>query len=159
SHLFPRPHKQARARSAVLHIEPLEVRLVPAVLSAQQQQLASYWADKLADIHAPATLQVPTVPLTTVSNNAGSTGDTGTPLTGEKKYEMPAAAKFDPLPLNYAQSLVKDVLTYATDLDNNTIPIKRLKITNNANVTIYPVLRDGNEAETEKDSNVGLYDP
>jgi hypothetical protein len=48
--LFARTH---RKRPFALQIELLEARLVPAVLSSQQQQLNSYWSDKLADINPP----------------------------------------------------------------------------------------------------------
>jgi hypothetical protein len=70
---------------------------------------------------------------------------------------MPTNTPFDPFPTDPQKSLVQKVLVYAFDTDNNTIPVKIFKITNNADFTVYPVLRDGNEAVTT--TKVGLYDP
>jgi hypothetical protein len=77
----------------------------------------------------------------------------------EKLWPMPADTPFDPCPDDPQKSLVQKVLVYAFDTDNNTIPLKPLKIMNNTEFTVYPVMRDGNEAETREDSGVGLYDP
>lgn len=79
-------------------------------------------------------------------------------LSTETKYPMPETP-FDPAPNDPQKSLVQKVLVYAFDTDHNSIPMKVFKITNNATFTVYPVMRDGNEAETAKDSGVGLYDP
>ncbi len=78
--------------------------------------------------------------------------------TTETQYKMPLNAKFDASP-NSIDSLINTVLTYAIDRDGNKVPEKIFKITNNAEFTVYPVLRDGNEAETEANSGVGQYDP
>ncbi|HAB15094.1 MAG TPA: hypothetical protein DCE44_01470 [Verrucomicrobiales bacterium] len=82
------------------------------------------------------------------------------PFVAETLYPMPTqATPFDPDPTNRTSSLVQAVLKYGFDTDGNDIPIKTLTIRNNSPITIYPVMRDGNEAETAKDSNIGLYDP
>lgn len=82
------------------------------------------------------------------------------PLAQEPQYEMPTNnTPFDPSPADPNHSLVQKLLVYAADTDGNAIPVKRLTIKNNTLFTVYPVMRDGNEAETAKDSGVGLYDP
>ncbi|HMO65182.1 MAG TPA: hypothetical protein PKE47_08180 [Verrucomicrobiota bacterium] len=76
------------------------------------------------------------------------------------EYPMPTVnTPFDPTPTNVAQSLVQQVLVYAADHDGNAIPVKTITIRNNAIFTVFPVMRDGNEAETGGDDSVGLYDP
>lgn len=76
------------------------------------------------------------------------------------EYPMPTnSTPFDPAPTNAAQSLVQRVLMYGSDLDGNAIPVKTITIRNNTLFTIFPVMRDGNEAETGGDNSVGLYDP
>src|SRR5262245_29051817 len=80
-------------------------------------------------------------------------------LQGRKLWPMPTDTPFDPFPDDPQKSLVQKVLVYAFDTDSNAIPVKTLKITNNTEFTVYPVMRDGNEAETQKNSGVGLYDP
>ncbi|MBI1766469.1 MAG: hypothetical protein HYR56_34110 [Acidobacteria bacterium] len=72
---------------------------------------------------------------------------------------MPAKTPFDPSPNDPQKSLVQKVLVYAFDTDHNQIPLKTLKLTNNAAFPVYPVMRDGNEAETAQGSGAGLYDP
>ena len=66
---------------------------------------------------------------------------------------------FDPNPTNPAVSLVQKLLVYAYDTDGNAIPTKTIAIKNNAPFTVYPVMRDGNEAVTSTNPAVGLYDP
>ncbi|MBN8249290.1 MAG: hypothetical protein J0L84_17825, partial [Verrucomicrobia bacterium] len=79
---------------------------------------------------------------------------------GEKRYPMPTTdTPLDPAPLDPVRSLVQKLLVYAADTDGNAIPVKALTIRNNTGYTIFPVLRDGNEAETAKDSGIGQYDP
>jgi hypothetical protein len=76
------------------------------------------------------------------------------------EYPMPTVnTPFDPQPTNAAQSLVQRVLMYASDLDGNAIPVKTIRIRNNAAFTVFPVMRDANEAETGGTNSVGLYDP
>lgn len=66
---------------------------------------------------------------------------------------------FDPNPTNPAVSLVQKLMMYAFDIDGNAIPLKTISIKNNAPFTVYPVMRDGNEAATKTNAAVGLYDP
>jgi len=78
----------------------------------------------------------------------------------ETLYGMPTDnTPFDPAPADPQRSLVQRLLMYSADTDGNSIPIKRLTIRNNTLMTVYPVMRDGNEAETAAGSKVGLYDP
>src|SRR4026207_1928395 len=80
-------------------------------------------------------------------------------LRDDGTWPMPMGTPFDPFPNDPQKSLVQKLLVYAFDTDNNTAPEKTLKNTNKTEFTVYPVMRDGNEAETDKDSGVGLYDP
>lgn len=73
--------------------------------------------------------------------------------------EVQMDAPFDPNPTDPVKSKVKDVLVYEYDGDNTKVPVKTLKITNNTEITVYPVMRDGNEAVLASNPNVGLYDP
>jgi hypothetical protein len=76
------------------------------------------------------------------------------------EYPMPTVnTPFDPAPTNVAQSLVQQVLVYAADHDGNAIPVKTIRLRNNAAFTVFPVMRDANEAETGGTNSVGLYDP
>lgn len=77
--------------------------------------------------------------------------------TGEPQFLMDAP--FDVSPGDPQKSRVQQILVYAFDTDRNEIPTKTLEIRNNASFTVYPVMRDGNEAETTPGSGVGLYDP
>ena len=65
---------------------------------------------------------------------------------------------FDPYPNDPVRSEVQKVLVYAFDADNNQVPLKTLRITNNTEFTVYPIMRDANEAEIST-KGVGLYDP
>ncbi len=72
---------------------------------------------------------------------------------------MPPNTPFDPNPTDPAKSKVDRVLVFAYDSDGNKVPVKTLKITNNHKNTIYPVMRDGNEAAIDGFPDIGLYDP
>lgn len=75
-------------------------------------------------------------------------------------YPMPTVnTPFDPNPTNPQVSLVQKLLVYAADTDGTAIPVKTIALKNNAPFTVFPVLRDGNEASTTVNTNVGLYDP
>jgi hypothetical protein len=50
-------------------------------------------------------------------------------------------------------------LTIGVDADNNAVPLKTLRITNNTAGTVYPIMRDPNSAVLCKGCTVGLYDP
>ena len=58
-------------------------------------------------------------------------------------------------------SKTRQFLTYGVDSDNNPVPRKTLRITNNTAHTVYPIMRDPNSATIDKTSThpVGLYDP
>jgi hypothetical protein len=71
------------------------------------------------------------------------------------KYDPNPAPAVPPEPW----SLTDQVLTYAWDKDKKAVPVKLLKITNLHDETIYPVLRDANEAEVPGFPLIGLYDP
>ncbi|MFO1460687.1 MAG: hypothetical protein U1G08_14940 [Verrucomicrobiota bacterium] len=77
----------------------------------------------------------------------------------ELTYPMPPGTPFDPNPTNPQQSLIQKLLMYAVDTDGNAIPVKTLTIQNNSSVTVYPLLRDGNNSATTNNPPVGLYDP
>ncbi|HAB19327.1 MAG TPA: hypothetical protein DCE44_23220, partial [Verrucomicrobiales bacterium] len=80
-------------------------------------------------------------------------------LAGRPEYPMPTNnTPFDPFPTDPHKSLVQKLLVYAADTDGNAIPLKTIAIKNNTPYTVYPVVRDGNEAETTG-ITVGLYDP
>ena len=53
------------------------------------------------------------------------------------------AQPFDPNPAA-ADSLTRQFLTYGVDSDGNTVPLKTLRITNNTEQTVYPIMRDPN---------------
>ena len=72
---------------------------------------------------------------------------------------MPPSATLDPFPTDRAKSKVDKLLVYAYDADGTKVPVKTLKITNIHTDTVYPILRDGNEAALPSNNNVGLYDP
>ena len=67
---------------------------------------------------------------------------------------------FDPNPAAPG-SKTRQFLTYGVDSDNNPVPRKTLRITNNTAHTVYPIMRDPNSATIDKTSThpVGLYDP
>jgi len=97
-----------------------------------------------------------------------STGLGSTLTDDQKTYELPTdkslpnPAVFDPTPTHPrkgTQGAIDTLLVYTEDDRRGPIPLKRLTITNNSTITMYPVLRDGNEAETSAGSGVGLYDP
>ncbi|MBX3734199.1 MAG: hypothetical protein KF791_16610 [Verrucomicrobiae bacterium] len=82
------------------------------------------------------------------------------PTVGDVPYPMPTQdTPFDPFPTDPERSLVQRLLVYAADADGNAIPVKTLTIQNNAPVTLFPILRDGNEATTTNVPPIGLYDP
>ena len=74
---------------------------------------------------------------------------TPTPTPAEPTYEMPPGTPFDPNPAA-RNSDTNKVLTYGSDSDNHKVPLKTLRITNNTNKTVYPIMRDTND---------GPYDP
>lgn len=78
-------------------------------------------------------------------------------VDAETQYPIPTTVPFDSSP-NAPNSAISKILTYAIDADNNTIPLKTLKITNNTAYTVFPMMRDGNEAAIQA-GGVGLYDP
>ena len=75
----------------------------------------------------------------------------------EKTYPM--VAPFDPFPTDPVKSKVDGLLVYAYDDDGVQVPVKTLKLTNKHTTTVYPIMRDGNEAAVDATPNVGLYDP
>ena len=78
--------------------------------------------------------------------------------TADTEYAMPTTnTPFDSYPNDPGRSQVQQILVYAFDADNNQIPLKTLRITNNTEFTVYPIMRDANEAETT--TGKGLYDP
>jgi len=76
----------------------------------------------------------------------------------EKKYEMPEGTPYDKDPAA-ANSNTRVFMTYGKDKKNKDVPIKTVRITNNSDQTIYPIMRDPNSATTEKGGDEGLYDP
>lgn len=78
-------------------------------------------------------------------------------VAGETLYPIPATVPFDASP-DAPNSAISKILTYTIDADNNTVPLKTLKITNNTDFTVFPMMRDGNEAAISA-GGVGLYDP
>jgi hypothetical protein len=65
---------------------------------------------------------------------------------------------FDPNPA-VPGSPTRTFLTYRQDADGHTIPKKTIRITNNTNGTVYPIMRDPNTNVLQKDPTTGLYDP
>ena len=65
---------------------------------------------------------------------------------------------FDPNP-TAPGSKTRQFLTYGVDADDNAVPLKTLRITNNTAGTVYPIMRDPNSNVLESNSAVGLYDP
>jgi hypothetical protein len=64
---------------------------------------------------------------------------------------------FDPNP-GAPDSLTRRFMTYGVDADGTTIPTKTLRITNNTEQTVFPIMRDPN-SNTTKNKTIGLYDP
>ncbi len=58
-------------------------------------------------------------------------------------------------------SFTKQVLRYGKDDDGNTIPKKTIRIYNNTDQMVYPIMRDPNSAliDAKATPKVGLYDP
>jgi hypothetical protein len=65
---------------------------------------------------------------------------------------------FDPNPAT-AGSKTRAFLTYGFDSDGNAVPPKTLRITNNAAVTMYPIMRSPNTGLTTAAPKVAAYDP
>jgi len=65
---------------------------------------------------------------------------------------------FDPNP-GLRTSPTNVFMTYGMDSDNNPVPVKTLRITNNAAVTMYPVMRSPNTGVTKAEPVVSVYDP
>lgn len=65
---------------------------------------------------------------------------------------------FDPNPAANG-SRTRQFLTYGVDSDGNTIPLKTLRITNNTQGMVFPVMRDPNSNVLESNPAIGLYDP
>jgi hypothetical protein len=84
------------------------------------------------------------------------------PTAGAQSYLMPTGTDgkqpFDQNPAA-PRSLTRQILTYGIDSDNNTVPKKTLRITNNTDQTVYPIMRDPNSNTLASNSAVGLYDP
>ncbi len=76
----------------------------------------------------------------------------------ELKYEMPEGTPVDENPAA-ANSEVRKFMTYGKDKKGKDVPTKTLRITNNSDQTIYPIMRDPNSATTSKGGTIGLYDP
>jgi len=76
----------------------------------------------------------------------------------DKQYEMPADAAFDPNPAA-PDSPTNKLLVYGKDKKGITVPLKTIRITNNSDKMLYPVMRDPNAAATAKGGTEGLYDP
>jgi hypothetical protein len=56
-------------------------------------------------------------------------------------------------------SMTNAFMTYGIDSDNNSVPVKTLRITNNSAVTMYPVMRSPNTGVTTAEPVVAIYDP
>ncbi|MBV8485224.1 MAG: hypothetical protein JO077_20455 [Verrucomicrobia bacterium] len=83
------------------------------------------------------------------------------PVARATDYLMPKTNgvwPFDPNP-DAPGSLTRQFMTYYKDSDGNKIPVKTLRISNNTTQTVYPVMRDPNDAVIAKGSSIGLYDP
>ena len=65
---------------------------------------------------------------------------------------------FDPNPAA-PDSLTRRFMTYGKDSDGHEIPLKTLRITNNTERTVFPIMRDPNAKTLAENSPVGLYDP
>src|SRR5262249_17017004 len=52
-------------------------------------------------------------------------------------------------------SLTRRFLTYGVDSDGTSIPVKTLRITNNTEQTVYPIMRDANSNTIEGSTTVG----
>jgi hypothetical protein len=65
---------------------------------------------------------------------------------------------FDPNPAAPG-SKTRQFLTYGVDLDGTTVPLKTLRITNNTEHTVYPIMRDPNSNTIKGSETIGLYDP
>lgn len=77
----------------------------------------------------------------------------------QPERQMPVNTPFDPFPTHPIKSRVDKLLVYAYDADATKVPVKLLKLTNKHTDTVYPIMRDGNEAALPSNNNVGLYDP
>jgi hypothetical protein len=75
-------------------------------------------------------------------------------------YEMPPGTPFDPNPAA-PNSPTQQILRYGVDPKEEPIPLKTLRISNNATQTVYPIMRDPNSSITnaKEKPKVGLYDP
>jgi hypothetical protein len=75
---------------------------------------------------------------------------------------MPAGADgvqpFDPNPAA-PDSITRRFMTYGVDSDGTTVPVKTLRITNNTEQTVYPIMRDPNSNTIKGSETIGLYDP
>ena len=80
----------------------------------------------------------------------------------EDAFLMPTGAggvqPFDPNPAA-PDSLTRRFMTYGVDSDGTTVPLKTLRITNNTEQTVYPIMRDPNSNVLAINKGVGLYDP
>src|SRR6478736_7313519 len=65
---------------------------------------------------------------------------------------------FDPNP-TAPNSLTRRFMTYGVDSDGTEIPLKTLRITNNTEQTVFPIMRDPNSNFLASNNAVGLYDP
>ena len=79
-----------------------------------------------------------------------------------QSYLMPAGSDgkqpFDPNPAA-SGSLTRKVITYGTDPDGNKVPLKTVRITNNSDNTLYPVMINPNTTTLPTDPSIGLYNP
>lgn len=78
-------------------------------------------------------------------------------LRVEPEWPMPAD-----IPVDTSGTLTNEILVYTHDKADPPVPIplKTIKITNMHTDTVYPILRDGNEAAVSGvEPKVGLYDP
>ncbi|MBV9731409.1 MAG: hypothetical protein JO275_01450, partial [Verrucomicrobia bacterium] len=84
------------------------------------------------------------------------------PFARAATYLMPTGANgvqpFDPNPAAPG-SLTRKILTYGVDSDDNQVPLKTLRISNNTKQTVYPIMRDPNSNTIEGSTTHGLYDP
>ena len=72
--------------------------------------------------------------------------------------DVNGAQPFDPNP-SAPDSLTRRFMTYGVDSDGTEIPLKTLRITNNTEQTVFPIMRDPNSNFLASDNTVGLYDP
>jgi len=72
------------------------------------------------------------------------------------------AKSSDPFPFDdkpgEKKSITNKVLVYGTDPDGVAVPKKTVRITNNTDQTVYPIMRDPNSA-LQSNNKTGLYDP